>query len=135
MEEVKLLLQATENVDLSLSSNQLWDDVEPILQQDGPNTVVNIAYDPEFREGMDFFRAIVASCERSLRVLALTKRVIALNPANYTAWHIRRECLFQLNCDLRSELEFVRMCGAKFQKLSNMVSSKSFGGEVERCYG
>ena len=59
---------------------------------------------------MDFFRAVVASEELSPRVLALTKRVISLNAANYTAWHVRRECLYYLKVDLNEELEYVEEC-------------------------
>jgi protein farnesyltransferase/geranylgeranyltransferase type-1 subunit alpha len=72
--------------------------------------VVNIAYDPTFREAMDFFRGVLATNEKSGRVLALTKRVISLNAANYTAWHLRRLCLFELGKNLTDELEFVDEC-------------------------
>ena len=71
------------------------------------SSVVNIAYLPNFREAMDFFRAVIASNEHSQRVLSLTKRVIMLNAANYTAWHFRRTCLFELNQDLNEELSFL----------------------------
>jgi len=71
---------------------------------------VNIAYTPEFREAMDFFRAVTRSGELSERVLALSKRIISLNAANYTAWHIRRECLFKMRKDLWEEMDFVEEC-------------------------
>ena len=59
---------------------------------------------------MDFFRAVIASKEISRRVLSLTKRVITLNAANYTAWHLRRTCLYQLGMNLQDELTYTAQC-------------------------
>jgi protein farnesyltransferase/geranylgeranyltransferase type-1 subunit alpha len=86
-------------------------DVSPILQDDGPSPPVNIAYSPQFIDTMNYFRAFYAADERSERAFAVTAAVIALNPANYSAWHLRRLCLAVLrpkleNC-LRDELSFV----------------------------
>ncbi|KAH9250875.1 hypothetical protein BASA81_011263 [Batrachochytrium salamandrivorans] len=69
-----------------LSLNPVWADVSPVPLSDESTTA--------FTDTMNYFRAVVLSDERSLRVFHLTKRVIMLNAANYTAWHLRREILF-----------------------------------------
>jgi len=56
---------------------------------------------------MDIFRAVVASGELSSRVLLLSEAVIECNSANYSAWHLRRQCLDHLHSDLSEELEWV----------------------------
>eukprot|EP00954_Amorphochlora_amoebiformis_P004448 346160-Amorphochlora_amoeboformis.AAC.1 len=50
---------------------------------------------------MDYFRAILKKGEKSKRALSLTKEVIKVNPANYTGWLFRRECLLALGADLK----------------------------------
>ena len=71
-----------------------WADVAPVEQDEGgPAPPAPIAYSPEFASTMNMVRAVVASGERSTRVLALTRDAVRLNPAHYTAWHVRRECL------------------------------------------
>ena len=59
-------------------------DVAPLPQGDGPCPVVAIAYRDDFREVMDYFRALYAAGERSARALRLTAEAIGLNPGNYT---------------------------------------------------
>jgi protein farnesyltransferase/geranylgeranyltransferase type-1 subunit alpha len=78
--------------------------------------VVNIAYTNEFREAMDFFRGVLATGEKSKRVLALTKRIISFNPANYTAWHLRRTCLFELGESISEEMIYVQECAENSPK-------------------
>ncbi|XP_021900059.1 protein farnesyltransferase/geranylgeranyltransferase type-1 subunit alpha-like isoform X2 [Carica papaya] len=90
-----------------LSRREEWSDVIPIPQDDGPNPVVPIAYKEDFRETMDYFRAIYHANERSLRALHLTEEAIYLNAGNYTVWHFRRVVLEALNADLHDELDFV----------------------------
>ncbi|MQM13446.1 hypothetical protein Taro_046371 [Colocasia esculenta] len=84
-----------------------WSDVVPIPQDDGPNPVVPIAYRDEFRETMDYFRAVYFANERSYRSLQLTSEAIKINPGNYTVWHFRRLIIDSLNVDLWEELEYV----------------------------
>ena len=73
-----------------------YEDVVPIAQDDGPNPVVPIAYPAEYARLMGFFRAFLASGERSPRVLDLTADLLEHNAAHYTVWHVRRQCLFAL---------------------------------------
>lgn len=92
---------------LPLSQKAEWSDVTPLPQDDGPNPVAAIAYREEFRETMDYFRAIYRADERSPRVLDLTRRAILMNPGNYTVWHFRRQIVETLDSDLQEELDFV----------------------------
>lgn len=69
---------------LAFSERPEWSDVEPLPQDDGPHPVVPISYTKQFRESMDYFRAVLAMDERSPRALNLTSEVIGLNSANYT---------------------------------------------------
>ncbi|KAI4372736.1 hypothetical protein MLD38_010933 [Melastoma candidum] len=73
-----------ERLTLPLTSRPEWSDVTPLPQDDGPRPVVAIAYKDDFREAMDYFRAVYRSDERSPRSLSLTTLVLSLNPANYT---------------------------------------------------
>ncbi|CAN8254217.1 unnamed protein product [Cochlearia groenlandica] len=92
---------------LPLSQRLEWSDVVPLIQKDGSNPVVPIAYKEEFRETMDYFRAVYFSDERSPRALRLTEETLRLNSGNYTVWHFRRLVLEELKYDLYKELEFI----------------------------
>ncbi|GAB4842956.1 hypothetical protein Ancab_012934 [Ancistrocladus abbreviatus] len=92
---------------IPLNQRPEWSDVKPLPQDDGPNPVVPIAYSAEFREIMDYFRAVYAADERSLRSLQLTSEAIRLNPGNYTVWHFRRLILEALDCNLLEEQDFI----------------------------
>lgn len=48
-------------------------DVTPVPQDDGPNPACPIAYAKEYRDAMDYFRAIYSAGEVSERALALTE--------------------------------------------------------------
>ncbi|KAH0915934.1 hypothetical protein HID58_030380 [Brassica napus] len=86
-----------------LSERPEWSDVVPLSQDDGPNPVVPIAYKEDFRETMDYFRAIYRSDERSPRTLRLTEEALRLNSGNYTVWHFRRLVLEELDHDFSSK--------------------------------
>lgn len=92
---------------IPLSQRPEWSDVIPVQQDDGPNPVVPIAYKEDFRETMDYFRAVYISDERSPRSLRLTAEAIHFNPGNYTVWHFRRLILEALNCSLHDELDYI----------------------------
>mmetsp|Transcript_16503 Transcript_16503/g.25654 ORF Transcript_16503/g.25654 Transcript_16503/m.25654 type:complete len:367 (-) Transcript_16503:455-1555(-) len=74
----------------------LFPDITPIEQNDGPNPVCAIAYTAQFIVAYNYLRAILAKDERSERALQLTALCVKLNPANYTVWHFRRQCLEEL---------------------------------------
>lgn len=84
-----------------------WQDIERVPQDDGPNPVVAINYSPKFTELMDLFRGIQRKGEISERVLELTTELLSINPANYTVWKYRRDCLKNLRSDLREELKYM----------------------------
>jgi len=84
-----------------------WSNLTPVALAESDGACAQVAYEAGFAETMGYFRAILRMEEKSARALALTARVIEGNPANYTAWHYRRECLEALGSDLWEELEFV----------------------------
>ncbi|KAF0460276.1 protein prenylyltransferase [Gigaspora margarita] len=88
--------------------NYDWSDVVPIEQDDGPDPLAQIAYDPEYSKAMGYFRALAQKNEHSERALTLTEKIIEHNPAHYTIWHYRQQILFSLNKDLYEELDFIR---------------------------
>ncbi|WWD19103.1 hypothetical protein CI109_103561 [Kwoniella shandongensis] len=64
-------------------------------------------YSAEYRDAMDYFRAIAASGEKSERALELTETVIRMNPAHYTVWQYRMATLLELKKDLEEELQLM----------------------------
>ncbi|CAF1400712.1 unnamed protein product [Didymodactylos carnosus] len=93
-----------------------WSDIEPLKQNDGPYSVVRIAYTEKFSETFDYIRACMQKDEMSQRALELTKDACQLNPANYTVWCYRRKLLFHLNSDLNEELIFIGQLIREHQK-------------------
>ncbi|KAL1522563.1 hypothetical protein AB1Y20_017548 [Prymnesium parvum] len=93
----------------------VFSDLEPLEQNEGPQPVVQIAATPQFVEVMGYFRRVLVNQEFSQRALQLSAQAIALNAANYTAWQFRRRCLTELHAASseeqrlaawRDELEF-----------------------------
>ncbi|PHZ13557.1 protein farnesyltransferase [Rhizopus microsporus ATCC 52813] len=89
------------------SENPDWKDITPIPQDDGPNPLVPIAYSTEYKDAMDYFRAVIHANEKSERVLQLTQDILERNPAHYTVWNYRQDVLFALNKDLDEELDYI----------------------------
>ncbi|KAJ3494864.1 hypothetical protein NMY22_g20010 [Coprinellus aureogranulatus] len=48
------------------------------------------------KDATDYLRAVVASAEKSPRVLELTEAVVRMNPSHYTAWQYRYETILSL---------------------------------------
>eukprot|EP00762_Andalucia_godoyi_P000077 ANDGO_02294.mRNA.1 Protein farnesyltransferase/geranylgeranyltransferase type-1 subunit alpha len=91
---------------ISYAQRSEWKDVVPIYQEEGPDALVPISYSEEFKDVMDYMRAIIRSEEVSLRAFNLTTDAVRLNPANYTVWTFRRRIIFQLGLDLSAEMKF-----------------------------
>ena len=73
-----------------------WADVSPVFVDDG-GKVTAIQYTAPQAEALSYFRAILASGERSERVLELTGDMIKYNQADYTAWQVRWQCVVALS--------------------------------------
>ncbi|KAJ3130752.1 CAAX geranylgeranyltransferase alpha subunit [Physocladia obscura] len=109
-------------------------DVIPIKSDDGPNPIAPIAYPHECKTQLSssvyyyFFDLIIDdrlesyglfSCVcKSKRAVSenLTTEIIELNPAHYTVWKVRQDCLFTLNINLREELEYATEIGFDHHK-------------------
>ncbi|KAG8857107.1 CAAX geranylgeranyltransferase alpha subunit [Serendipita sp. 411] len=89
------------------SAREEWKDVKPIEQTELSNPLVPIFYPPEYKDALDYFRGIVATEERSERVLELTERIIRMNPAHYSVWQYRYETLMALNSSLEKEIRLM----------------------------
>jgi len=73
---------------------EVFYDVDPVPQDDGPTSVCRIDYPPNFVKAYDYFRAVLRRKELTPRALQLTRLCLEQNPANYTVWHYRRLCLY-----------------------------------------
>jgi protein farnesyltransferase/geranylgeranyltransferase type-1 subunit alpha len=69
------------------SDSSEWADVAPLVQEEpAVAPLAQIAYSDEYADAMSYLRAVMASGEKSERVLELTEDIIRLNPAHYTVW-------------------------------------------------
>lgn len=99
------------------SEDSSWSDIIPLpTDEGGPSPLAAIAYSDEYSECMSYLRACMSALEFSPRVLALTEDLISQNPAHYTVWLYRAQCLFALNYDLRKELEWLNDIALQHQK-------------------
>ena len=72
---------------------EIFADVTPVPQNDGPDPVCAINYPASFVLAYDYLRACWKSGEKSERSWKLSATCLKLNPANYTVWHYRRSCM------------------------------------------
>jgi len=99
------------------SEDASWQDVVPLpTDEGGDNPLAAIAYSEEYEETMSYLRALMASNEYSPRALELTEDLIDMNPAHYTVWLYRAQCLFAINADLQEELEWLNETALAHQK-------------------
>ncbi|KAG8960757.1 CAAX geranylgeranyltransferase alpha subunit [Tulasnella sp. 408] len=91
----------------SYSARPDWEDVTPIAQAEEGKVLAPIFYSQEYKEAMDYFRAILQKEEYSERVLSLTEHIIRMNPAHYSVWQYRYRTLLKINAPLDKELELM----------------------------
>ncbi|KDN50082.1 hypothetical protein RSAG8_01418, partial [Rhizoctonia solani AG-8 WAC10335] len=102
---------------LPYSAREDWADLTPIPQHEpGFTPLCPIMYNNEYRDAMDYFRALVQAGERSRRGLELTSHLVNLNPAHYSVWQYRWDTLLALNLPLEDELEWSDEVVKKFIK-------------------
>ena len=85
---------------------EIFHDMTPIPQDDGPNPICQIDYPQEFDIAQSYLRAILQKKEHSERALQLTAYCLQFNPANYTTWWYRRQCLAALSSSSESMNHF-----------------------------
>src|SRR5258707_967658 len=65
---------------------------------------------------MGYLRAVMASQERTHRVLTLTEHIISLNAAHYPIWLYRASTLFALSSSIPAELTWLNDIALDNQK-------------------
>lgn len=83
-----------------------WADIIPQASKEDKNTACHVKYSIDFEKIMSFFKSVIEREEKSERCLKLTELVIEENPASYSAWFYRRQCLKEVEYDLDKELIF-----------------------------
>lgn len=84
---VRSLPQKKKRMPKYYHDDEVWQDVEPLPQDDGGlHPLAAIAYSEEYSEAMAYLRAVMAKNEFSERVMGLTEHIISMNPAHYTVW-------------------------------------------------
>ncbi|KAG9394260.1 Protein prenyltransferases alpha subunit repeat [Carpediemonas membranifera] len=94
-----------------------WSDVTPVEIEIVPS-VCNIRHPAEYKEMVELFAAIVDTDEASKRVLDLSTAIIMKNPAHYSAWAVRRRCIFPL---LDETASFEATLGAETDLLNALL--------------
>lgn len=90
----------------------------------GEGSVAAIALRPEDDAALRGLREVLASGDRSRAALEATDAAIGANPAGYTAWQVRRECLESMaeaepagrDALVKGEMEWVTRVGSENPK-------------------
>ncbi|XP_955405.1 protein farnesyltransferase alpha subunit, putative [Theileria annulata] len=90
-----------------LNSDKVWEDIELLKKPDEP-LLFELKQDILELRAKSFFKVLIKNKEFSTRGLYLTSIIIKYNPADYTSWYYRNECLKALDVDLNDELNFTR---------------------------
>ncbi|UKJ88660.2 hypothetical protein MACJ_001904 [Theileria orientalis] len=95
-------------LDLSLLDDEsVWSDLE-VENTSKDNLLFELTRELLALRISCLFNALIKNKEYSVRGLYLSKLMIKLNPANYTAWYYRLQCIKTLDLDLEEEIEFAR---------------------------
>ncbi|CAJ1928165.1 unnamed protein product [Cylindrotheca closterium] len=104
--------------------SDIFSDLTPVPQDEGPlEPVCAIQYPTSFRIAYDYMRAIWQVKEYSPRALQLAALCLRQNPANYTVWQWRRQCLKELG--LRNDKEAI---------LKDLQLTATLGGSNPKNY-
>ncbi|EPQ52327.1 protein prenylyltransferase [Gloeophyllum trabeum ATCC 11539] len=106
----------TDTPPLLYAEDPEWADVVPVPQYENVNPLAPIFYTAEYKDATDYFRAVVKAGEMSPRVLALTEKIIKMNPAHYTAWQYRYKTLLATGASFEDELRLMDVFCIKFLK-------------------
>lgn len=92
--------------------------IDPIEQVDALDVepISPILYTADYKDAMAYLRTVMATCEFSQRSLRLTAYIIARNPAHYTVWTFRYDCLKELGLDLDEELQYIQTMARESSK-------------------
>jgi len=102
---------------------EIFQDLTPIPQNDGPDRVCVIQYPSAFTLAYNYMRAVWAAKELSERALKLSATCLKLNPANYTVWSFRRQCL-----------QFLGLTSDKSSVQNDLDLAASLGGTNPKNY-
>ncbi|KAJ3318273.1 CAAX geranylgeranyltransferase alpha subunit [Boothiomyces sp. JEL0866] len=85
----------------------IFQDIVPMLQEDGPTPLCPINYDPYYKKCMDYFRTISSIKEYSKRALDLTTEILVENASHYSVWKYRLDTVNKINASLEEEWIFL----------------------------
>ncbi|BFZ53462.1 CAAX geranylgeranyltransferase alpha subunit [Savitreella phatthalungensis] len=83
--------------------------LQPLYEPEnaGVQVLSPILYEQDYKDGMALYRALIEREEYSHRGIAVTKFILAHNPAHYSIWAYRAKCLAALSIDPLEELSYV----------------------------
>lgn len=114
-------------------------DVTPVDVATEPTPVAAIDYSADpWRTVFGYMRAVVVqqqqAAEYSPRTLKLTATSLRLNPANYTVWHFRRQCLYSLHSSLPSKSLHDDNDNSNDYIVADLELAASLGGDNPKNY-